>query len=334
MAALLAFAAGCGKRATAHSGLFLVVIVIRFALGGSVDLLARTGRGFPRLARNGCSLVSAATSHWFSWLRIELHFRAAAARHVKAQMMPASPPRSLCRLSPRVAMVKAAQARQRNQTGIRRWPWLDRASIGRVFVQRVVNAILLVIAHVVADQTAKVFFVHWDDMVEDLTAAAANPSFGGSVLPWRLNARSFWLKSGGLQERNHIDVEDRIVIQNGVAIGSRLWKGFSQLLHDPIGRWMRRNVEVENPAALVLDDEETVQHSKSGSRHGEEVEGDDGLAMVAKKRKPFLGRITAALEAPQITRDGPFGEHEAELLQLAMDLRRTPVGVLLREAPY
>jgi hypothetical protein len=36
------------------------------------------------------------------------------------------------------------------------------------------------IAHVVADQTAKVFFVHWDDMVEDLTAAAANPSFGGS----------------------------------------------------------------------------------------------------------------------------------------------------------
>jgi hypothetical protein len=76
-------------------------------------------------------------------------------------------------------------------------------------------------------------------MVEDLTAAAANPSFGGSVLPWRLNARSFWLKSGGLQERNHIDVEDRIVIQNGVAIGSRLWKGFSQLLHDPIGRWMR-----------------------------------------------------------------------------------------------
>ena len=74
-------------------------------------------------------------------------------------------------------MVEAAQARQRNQTGVRRWPWLDRASIGRVFVQRVVNAIR---------------------------------------------------------------------------------KDFSQLLDDPIGRWMPRNVAVENPAALVLDDEETV----------------------------------------------------------------------------
>jgi hypothetical protein len=39
------------------------------------------------------------------------------------------------------------------------------------------------IAHVVADQTAKVFFVHRDDMVEDLAAAASDPSFGGSVLP-------------------------------------------------------------------------------------------------------------------------------------------------------
>src|SRR5215472_17863658 len=97
---------------------------------------------------------------------------------------------------------------------------------------------------------------------------------------------------------------------------------------------MPGNVEVENPAAFVLDDEQTVQHSKSHGRHGEEVEGDDGLAVVAEKRQPFLGRISPAREAPQITRDGPFGEHEAELLQLAMDLRRAPVGVLLRQTPY
>jgi hypothetical protein len=38
-------------------------------------------------------------------------------------------------------MVEAAQARQGNQTGIRRWYWLDRASIGRVFAQRIVDAI-------------------------------------------------------------------------------------------------------------------------------------------------------------------------------------------------
>jgi hypothetical protein len=61
-----------------------------------------------------------------------------------------------------------------------------------------VNAILVVIAHVFADQTAKVFFIHRDDMVEDLAASASDPSFGDAVLPWCLNARPFRIKSGGL----------------------------------------------------------------------------------------------------------------------------------------
>ena len=172
--------------------------------------------------------------------------------HANTEMAAASPAPFLSRLWPCVAMVEATQAWQRSQTGIRRWLSLDRASIGRVFAQRVVNAILMVIAHVVADQTAKVFFIHRDDMVEDLAAAASDPSFGGSVLPRRLNARPFGLKSGGLQEGNNISIEDRIVIQNGVAIRSRLRKGFAQLLHDPIGRRMPRHIEVQDLAAPVV----------------------------------------------------------------------------------
>src|SRR5215831_11770831 len=230
-------------------------------------------------------------------------------------------------------MVKATQPWQGNQTGMSGWFSLDRTSMGRVFAQRVVNAILVVIAEVVADQTAKMFFIHRDDMVQDLAAAASDPSFGSSVLPWGLNARSFWLKSGGLQERKDIGIEDRIAIQNDVAIRSRLRKGFSQLLHDPISGRVPCNVEVQDPAAPVLDDEQTVQHPEGRSWHGEEVEGDDRLAVVAKKRKPFFARITPALDPPQIARDSPLGEHEAELLQLAVDLRRAPAEVLLRQAP-
>src|SRR5690242_5431637 len=79
-------------------------------------------------------------------------------------------------------MVEAAQAWLRDQRGIASRLWLDRTPIGRVFAQGVVNAILVVIAHVVADQTAKVLFIHRDDMVEDLAAAASDPSFGDSVL--------------------------------------------------------------------------------------------------------------------------------------------------------
>jgi hypothetical protein len=72
-----------------------------------------------------------------------------------------------------------------------------------------------------------VFFIQRDDMVEDLAAAASNPSFGGSVLPWGLNTRPLSLQSGRLEERNDVVIKDGIVIQNGVAI----WTAYSQTIH-------------------------------------------------------------------------------------------------------
>jgi len=57
------------------------------------------------------------------------------------------------------------------------------------------------------------------------------------------------------------------------------------------------------------------------------------LAVIVKKCNPFLGRITPAVNAPQVARDGPLGDHEAELLQFAMDFRRALFRVLLRQAP-
>ena len=80
-------------------------------------------------------------------------------------------------------MVETAEAWQRSQTGIADRLWLDRTSTGRVFAQRVMDAVFVVIADVLADDAVEVFFIHRDDMVEDLAAAASDPSFGGSVLP-------------------------------------------------------------------------------------------------------------------------------------------------------
>jgi hypothetical protein len=95
-------------------------------------------------------------------------------------------------------------------------------------------------------------------MVEDLAPAASDPSFGGSVLPGGANARPHWFQSGRLQERDNFAIEDAIVIQNGVAIGSRLGKRRSELLHDPFCRRMPSHVEVQDLAALVLDDENST----------------------------------------------------------------------------
>jgi hypothetical protein len=82
---------------------------------------------------------------------------------------------TLCSLSPGVPMVQPAQAWQRSHSGMADCPWLDRTSAGRVFAQRVVDAVLLVIADVLADDAAQVFFIDRNDIVEDLAATASNP---------------------------------------------------------------------------------------------------------------------------------------------------------------
>src|SRR4051812_22871414 len=111
---------------------------------------------------------------------------------------------TLCSLSPGVSMVEPAQPWQRSHTGIADCHWLDRTSAGCVFSQRVVDAVLLVIADVLADDAPQVFFIDRNNIVEDIAAAASNPPFGGSVLPRRVNARPFCFQSGGLQECDHV----------------------------------------------------------------------------------------------------------------------------------
>lgn len=107
----------------------------------------------------------------------------------------------------------------------------------------------------------------------------------------------------------------------------------TQLLHHPIGRRLSCDVEVQDPAAAVLDHKKTLQHPERRRGHREKIERDNGLAVVAKKRQPLLDRITPALNALQIPCDGPFRHGEAELLKLAVDLRRAPIGIPVRQSP-
>jgi hypothetical protein len=54
--------------------------------------------------------------------------------------------------------------------------------------------------------------------------------------------------------------------------------------------------------------------------------------MVLQECQPSLGFVAATVQASQIPRDSPFRDDEAEFLQFAMDLRRSPLGILVRQA--
>ena len=49
---------------------------------------------------------------------------------------------------------------------------------------------------------------------------------------------------------------------------------------------MLLNIEIEGLTAAILDDEETIQNSKSESWHGEEVHSHDKFLMIARINSP------------------------------------------------
>jgi len=63
------------------------------------------------------------------------------------------------------------------------------------------------------------------------------------------------------------------------------------LLHYPGAGRVFGDIEMEDLAPTVFDDEETVQDSEGESRHGEEVHSRDDVAMIAKESRPVLAGV-------------------------------------------
>src|SRR5215467_10823985 len=95
---------------------------------------------------------------------------------------------ALCRFAPGVAMMQTAQTRNGNQSRLGTRSRFDRAAMRCVLFQRVMNSVLLIIAHVIPDQPAQMLPIQRNHMVEHLAAATPDPAFRDAVLPRRLNA--------------------------------------------------------------------------------------------------------------------------------------------------
>src|SRR5882724_5176242 len=175
-------------------------------------------------------------------------------------------------------------------------------------------------------------FIQRDHMVQDLSTATPNPSLRRSILPGRLDARPLRFQAGRLQKGDGGGIKFRIAVQDHVTVWASFGEGLPQLLHDPLRTRTSSDVEVQDPAAPMLDDKEAVQQLERQRRHGEEIESDDNLSVILQKRRPPFTRVASALNSTQIPGDGPLRDNEAELQHLAVDFAGSPVRILLRQA--
>jgi hypothetical protein len=155
-------------------------------------------------------------------------------------------------------MMKATQPRtgdqRRRQTKLAfHWP-----PIRRILFEGIVNPVIVIVVDIIANKPAEMLFVECDDMIENLAAAASHPAFRNPILPGCLHTCAFRLKTRYLQEGHHIGIEFRVVVEDGITMRNRVGKSFPQLLNNPISGRMTSNIEMQNPAAAMLDDEEAI----------------------------------------------------------------------------
>lgn len=194
------------------------------------------------------------------------------------------------------------------------------------------NAVLVMIGDVIADESAQVAFIQRDHMIEELAAATSDPALRHSILPWRLHARSLRRQTAVFEERHHVGIKLRVVIENHVSIRFTARECLAQLLQHPFCRGMTGNVGVQNLPTAMLDDKETVQKSEGDRWDSKEIQCDDHFTMILKEREPALSGVAAAMDTTEVSSYRAFGDLEAELQKLTVDLGCAPTGILLRQA--
>lgn len=105
-------------------------------------------------------------------------------------------------------------------------------------------------------------------------------------------------------------------------------KGFPQLLDDPTGSRLPGNIEVQNAAAVMADNKETVEHAKGNCWDGEEVHRSDGFTVVVQECQPSASRFGISRSTSHPAGDGSLKYIETEHEQFAVDARCTPCRIL------
>jgi hypothetical protein len=86
-------------------------------------------------------------------------------------------------------MVKAADTIERDHIAAAIGPAFDRTSARCVLLQRIVCTVEMVVLNILTYEPPKVRFVQRNHVVQHFPARALDPSFGGSILPRRVDAR-------------------------------------------------------------------------------------------------------------------------------------------------
>lgn len=190
------------------------------------------------------------------------------------------------------------------------------------------HAVVMIVADILSEQTLQMAFVDCNDVIQQVAPAAFNTTLRNSILP-RTPQRSadtfdFHRSDRGGDFRPILG----ITIEEDEPQGRPKWKRFPELLDDPTARRVLRDVDVQDAAMIMTDDEEAVEHAERDRRDREEIHCSDDFPVVAQKGKPAPGRLGISRRSAHPARDYSLRDIKTEHEEFAMDPRGVPRWIL------
>ena len=123
-------------------------------------------------------------------------------------------------------------------------------------------AVVMIVMNEICEQPFQMAFIHRNDVIQEVSSAAFNPTLRHSVLPRTLERSSHGLDGHRPNRTRYVHAVLRVPIKDQEPGTRSIRKCFPQLLDDPRTRRMPGDVEMQDAPPIVADDEEPVEHAE------------------------------------------------------------------------
>ncbi len=187
----------------------------------------------------------------------------------------------------------------------------------------------MVMVQVTGENPSGVACIQYDHMIKALPSQRSDQPFNVGILP-----------GAPRSDENLFDAQTRdppakcfsiyrVAIPNEISRSPRPREGFDNLLRCPLRGRVLRDVEINDLASVMEEDDQHEQHFEVDRRNRKEVDRYEIRDVVLQERPPRRGWRLARADPILLYRR--FRDRDTELSQLANDAGRAPVRVSARD---
>ena len=190
------------------------------------------------------------------------------------------------------------------------------------------RAVFMIVADIICEQSFQMAFIHRNDVIQQVSSAAFDPTLHHAVLPRTFEGGPHRTHPQRSNDGRNLQPVFRLPVEDQKPRSRLERKRLAQLLDDPHARRMPGDIEVQDTPTTVADHEEAVEKFESDLWYGEEVHRRNGFPMVSKVGEPTSCRFWVSWRSFHPTRDRSLGQINAEHEEFPMYPRRSPAWVL------